>query len=157
MLSRSQFWSIEHQIRKEFFSLFRANRAQSIKLSYRSNHVHTPICSSLASVKTLPVTWDMKERAFMFILILFLAFTIFAGGVQALFLRSVQRSPVRFMPIAVTVAGLLSCVAACMCWLGTDSSGADEEAQALLLFLGLLLGGAFIGCAASILFDVRKK
>ena len=93
----------------------------------------------------------------MYTLILFLAFAFFAGGVQALFLRSVQRSPVRFMPIAVTVAGLLSCVAACMCWLGTDSSGADEEAQALLLFLGLLLGGAFIGCAASILFDVRKK
>jgi len=140
MLSRSQFWSIEHQIRKEFFSLFRANRAQSIKLSYRSNHVHTPICSSLASVKTLPVTWDMKE-----------------GGVQALFLRSAQRSPVRFIPIAVTVAGLLSCAVACMCRVGTVSSSADAEVQALSLFLGLLLGGAFIGCAASILFDMRKK
>ncbi len=93
----------------------------------------------------------------MYMLILFLAFSIFAGGIQAIFLRFVQRSPVRFMPIAVTVAGLPSCVAAYVCWFGTDSSGADAEAQALSLFLGLLLCGAFIGCAASILFDMRKK
>ncbi len=58
----------------------------------------------------------------------------------------------KFIPIAITIMGLLFCLATYLGAFGTGSPSVIAENQYFTMFLCIPIGGAFVGCLVGMLF-----
>lgn len=84
--------------------------------------------------------------------IIFLGVAIFFGAIQVIISKNVNSTVVRYLPIAITIAGLLFCLVTYMGAFGTYSSSVVAENRYFAIVLCIPIGGAFVGCLLGMLF-----
>lgn len=90
--------------------------------------------------------------SFMAETFIFLGFAIFFGIIQLILSKKSRHKIVTFIPIAITIMGLLFCLATYLGAFGTSSPSVIAENQYFAMFLCIPIGGAFVGCLAGMLF-----
>lgn len=96
-------------------------------------------------------TVDFDGGGFMNIILIFLGFAIVFGAVQMLLSSKVRNALIKYLPIAVTVVGLLFCLVTYMGIFGTSSPSVVAENQYFAMFLCIPIGGAFVGSLLGLL------
>lgn len=98
-------------------------------------------------------TFDFDGDSFMSVILIFLGFAIVFGVVQMLLSSKVRNALIKYLPIAVTVAGLLFCLVTYMGIFGTSSPSVVAENQYFAMFLCIPIGGAFVGSLLGLLLS----
>lgn len=98
-------------------------------------------------------TFDFDGGSFMSVILIFLGFAIVFGVVQMLLSSKVRNALIKYLPIAVTVAGLLFCLVTYMGIFGTSSPSVVAENQYFAMFLCIPIGGAFVGSLLGLLLS----
>ena len=98
-------------------------------------------------------TFDFDGGSFMSAILIFLGFAIVFGVVQMLLSSKVRNALIKYLPIAVTVAGLLFCLVTYMGIFGTSSPSVVAENQYFAMFLCIPIGGAFVGSLLGLLLS----
>lgn len=98
-------------------------------------------------------TFDFDGGSFMSAILIFLGFAIVFGAVQMLLSSKVRNALIRYLPIVVTVAGLLFCLVTYMGIFGTSSPSVVAENQYFAMFLCIPIGGAFVGSLLGLLLS----
>ena len=98
-------------------------------------------------------TFDFNGGSFMSVILIFLGFAIVFGAVQMLLSSKVRNALFKYLPIAVTVAGLLFCLVTYMGIFGTSSPSVVAENQYFAMFLCIPIGGAFVGSLLGLLLS----
>ncbi|MBQ7013553.1 MAG: zf-HC2 domain-containing protein [Oscillospiraceae bacterium] len=98
-------------------------------------------------------TFDFDGGSFMSVILIFLGFAIVFGAVQMLLSSKVRNALIRYLPIVVTVAGLLFCLVTYMGIFGTSSPSVVAENQYFAMFLCIPIGGAFVGSLLGLLLS----
>lgn len=98
-------------------------------------------------------TFDFDGGSFMNAILIFLGFAIVFGAVQMLLSSKVRNALIRYLPIVVTVAGLLFCLVTYMGIFGTSSPSVVAENQYFAMFLCIPIGGAFVGSLLGLLLS----
>ena len=98
-------------------------------------------------------TFDFDGGSFMSVILIFLGFAIVFGVVQMLLSSKVRNALIKYLPIVVTVAGLLFCLVTYMGIFGTSSPSVIAENQYFAMFLCIPIGGAFVGSLLGLLLS----
>ena len=98
-------------------------------------------------------TFEFDGGSFMNAILIFLGFAIVFGAVQMLLSSKVRNALIRYLPIVVTVAGLLFCLVTYMGIFGTSSPSVVAENQYFAMFLCIPIGGAFVGSLLGLLLS----
>ena len=98
-------------------------------------------------------TFDFDGGSFMSAILIFLGFAIVFGVVQMLLSSKVRNALIRYLPIVVTVAGLLFCLVTYMGIFCTSSPSVVAENQYFAMFLCIPIGGAFVGSLLGLLLS----
>ena len=98
-------------------------------------------------------TFEFDGGSFMNAILIFLGFAIVFGAVQMLLSSKVRNALIRYLPIVVTVAGLLFCLVTYMGIFGTSSPSVVAENQSFAMFLCIPIGGAFVGSLLGLLLS----
>ena len=98
-------------------------------------------------------TFDFDGGSFMSVILIFLGFAIVFGAVQMLLSSKVKNALIKYLPIVVTVAGLLFCLVTYMGIFGTSSPSVVAENQYFAMFLCIPIGGAFVGSLLGLLLS----
>ena len=98
-------------------------------------------------------TFEFDGGSFMNAILIFLGFAIVFGAVQMLLSSKVRNALIKYLPIAVTVAGLLFCLVTYMGIFGTSSPSVVAENQYFAMFLCIPIGGAFVGSLLGLLLS----
>ena len=83
---------------------------------------------------------------------IFLGFALFFGVIQMV-MSKVKSFAVKYVPIAITTAGLLFCLVTYLGAFGMSSPSVVAENQYLAMVLCIPIGGGFVGCLLGILFS----
>ena len=86
-------------------------------------------------------------------ILIFLGFAIVFGAVQMLLFCKVRNALIKYLPSAVTVAGLLFCLVTYMGIFGSNSPSVVAENQYFAMFLCIPIGGAFVGSLLGLLLS----
>lgn len=89
---------------------------------------------------------------FMTSVMIFLGFAVFWGVIQIIISKKVNSTVVRYLPIAITIAGLLFCLVTYLGAFGTYSPSVVAENRYFAIVLCIPIGGAFVGCLLGMLF-----
>lgn len=98
-------------------------------------------------------TFEFDGGSFMNAILIFLGFAIVFGAVQMLLSSKVRNALIRYLPIVVTVAGLLFCLVTYMGIFGTSSPSVVAENQYFAMVLCIPIGGAFVGSLLGLLLS----
>ena len=98
-------------------------------------------------------TFDFDGGSFMHAILIFFGFAIVFGAVQMLLSGKARNALIRYLPMAVTVVGLLFCLVTYMGIFGTSSPSVVAENQYFALFLCIPIGGAFVGSLLGMLLS----
>ena len=98
-------------------------------------------------------TFEFDGGSFMNAILIFLGFAIVFGAVQMLLSSKVRNALIRYLPIVVTVAGLLFCLVTYMGIFGTSSPSVVAENQYFAMFLCIPIGGSFVGSLLGLLLS----
>ena len=98
-------------------------------------------------------TFDFDGGSFMSVILIFLGFAIVFGVVQMLLSSKVRNALIKYLPIAVTVAGLLFCLVTYMGIFGTSSPSVVAENQYFAMFLCIPSGGACVDSVVGLLLS----
>ena len=90
-------------------------------------------------------TFEFDGGSFMNAILVFFGFAIVFGAVQMLLSSKVRNALIKYLPIAVTVVGLLFCLVTYMGIFGTSSPSVVAENQYFAMVLCIPFGGAFVG------------
>lgn len=96
-------------------------------------------------------TFEFNGGSFMRAVLIFLGFAIAFGAIQVLFSNKGKYALIKYLPIAITVLGLLFCLVTYMGIFGTASPSVVAENQYFAMFLCIPIGGAFVGCLIGLL------
>lgn len=100
---------------------------------------------------------EFDGGSFMATTMIFLGFAVFFGAIQMLISKMVKSTVVKYVPIAITIAGLLFCLVTYLGAFGTSSPSVVAENQYFAMFLCIPIGGAFVGCLLGMLFEKMIK
>lgn len=98
-------------------------------------------------------TFEFDGDSFMNAILIFLGFAIVFGAVQMLLSSKVRNALIKYLPIAVTVVGLLFCLVTYMGIFGTSSPSVVAENQYFAMVLCIPIGGAFVGSLLGLLLS----
>ena len=96
---------------------------------------------------------DFDGGSFMNMILIFLGFAIIFGAVQMLLFCKVRNALIKYLPSAVTIAGLLFCLVTYMGIFGSNSPSVVAENQYFAMFLCIPIGGAFVGSLLGLLLS----
>ena len=98
-------------------------------------------------------TFEFAGGSFMNAILIFFGFAIVFGVVQMLLSSKVRNALIKYLPIAVTVVGLLFCLVTYMGIFGTSSPSVVAENQYFVMVLCIPIGGAFVGSLLGLLLS----
>jgi len=98
-------------------------------------------------------TFDFDRGSFMSAILIFLGSAIVFCAVQMLLSGKVRNALIRYLPIAVTVVGVLFCLVTYMGIFGTSSPSVAAENQYFAMFLCIPIGGALVGSLLGLLLS----
>lgn len=79
--------------------------------------------------------------------------SIIFGILQLLLVKKTQRPIIKYLPIGLTIIGLLFCLVTYLGAFGTYSPSVVAENQYFALFLSIPFGAAFMGCLLGLLLS----
>lgn len=85
--------------------------------------------------------------------LIFFGFAIVFGTFQMLLFSKVRNALIKYLPIAVTLVGMLFCLVTYMGIFGTSSPSVVAENQYFAMFLCIPIGGAFVGSLLGLLLS----
>ena len=83
-------------------------------------------------------------------MVLFLVPAILFGAVQGFLSFITRRRKIQMIPLALTIGGLLFCLAVYLGLFGSGSPSVVAENRYFAMFLCIPVSGAFVGCLAGI-------
>ena len=98
-------------------------------------------------------TFEFDGGSFMNAILIFFVFAIVFGAVQMLISSKVRNALIKYLPIVVTVVGLLFCLVTYIGIFGTSSPSVVAENQYFAMFLCIPIGGAFVGSLLGLLLS----
>lgn len=113
-------------------------------------------CFLSLRITSAQATWvgnaDMKidTGGFMANMILFLVPAVLFGAVEGFLSFKTRRRQIQIIPLALTIGGLLFCLAAYLGMFGSGSPSVVAENRYFAMFLCIPVSGAFAGCLAGI-------